>query len=917
MATAAAWEGAAAAELLVAQAAAEGDLFGDEDLGEDDLFGDEDLGDDDLFDDADLESNDRLDTEAGSDEPPAGSSAAVDGTSGAGATAEADAGVAPESEESSADEPEELPAAGGKPTSGIEEILIQGQVSGPVLTDTDVSTTVFSAEDLIALGVEDVADVARSTPNLEIRQADTTTATFFIRGVGLSDFSSNAAGAVAIYVDGVPMNTPPIQLGQIFDVQGLQVLRGPQGTGAGRNASAGAIKISSRMPNFENSAELTMSNGSIVSRDARDAFQLDYQGALETVVVPEVVGARFSFRVRDEEPYIRNGCGNAPPLPRPRGSICGERALPTDVQLKGGLKKRLGEETAWAARGVLRIVPTDSNVDLVVIGRGSKLEQDSTVGQATPAQIQSPTVGGAAGTRTGYREPDGFREREGVSQRLQNQGLSLGDANRRANVIVSKNLVEDRPLDKNPYRGDYNVTGTTRLDTFGATVDLSTELYDGGAFRSITAFDNWERYRTADQDMTPDSLFEAVNNRDQAWQVAQELSLEGELEDHPLRWAVGGNLLAEKIKADFFLQNATVNPFTGGTKRHFEQDLFSFNVYAQFETDFWDDYFTLKAGGRYNWERKNFDIREFAFVGFSSSRDEVWQEPTGTVKLTYHWSDAIDVYWSYNHGWKSGHFNSNSTTEKPAEPETIDAHEFGLTSGWWDDRFTGRTAFFYYDYDNYQVFNFEDEPGRNPTLEIINANSAEVYGAELEIELTPLIGYVPPAIENLKVVLRGAWLQTEYLDFTDEQTAIDSAGNQSRIVADFTGNQLANAPEWSFSGNVSWEVDLGRYGALIPRWDFSWVDDVFYDPTEGRGTLDVNGIASKPPFTVGQAAYWLHDARLTYRDANSIFKVAGWCRNLADQRYKNFAFDASRFGGVVINFVGDPRTCGVEFGFSW
>ena len=113
------------------------------------------------------------------------------------------------------------------------------------------------------------------------------------------------------------------------------------------------------------------------------------------------------------------------------------------------------------------------------------------------------------------------------------------------------------------------------------------------------------------------------------------------------------------------------------------------------------------------------------------------------------------------------------------------------------------------------------------------------------------------------------------------------------------------------------EIDFGRWGSLTPRWDFSWVDDVYYDPSEGRGTLDVFGVASKPPFTVGQAAYWLHDFRLTYQDASGSFEVAGWCRNLNDERYKNFAFDASRFGGVVINFVGDPRTCGAEVGFTW
>ena len=69
-----------------------------------------------------------------------------------------------------------------------------------------------------------------------------------MRGVGLSDFSSNAAGAVTIFQDDVALNAPAIQTGQIYDVEGIDVIRGPQGTGPFRNASAGAIRVRSRRP---------------------------------------------------------------------------------------------------------------------------------------------------------------------------------------------------------------------------------------------------------------------------------------------------------------------------------------------------------------------------------------------------------------------------------------------------------------------------------------------------------------------------------------------------------------------------------------------------------------------------------------------------------------------------------------------
>ena len=124
-------------------------------------------------------------------------------------------------EEDEALDPILTPTPGLGPGDDIEEIVVQGQQSVGLETDAAVSVTAFDAVELTALGVQDVSDVASFTPNLEIRTAGATTPTFFIRGVGLNDFNSKAAGAIAIYVDGVPINAPALQLGQLFDVENV------------------------------------------------------------------------------------------------------------------------------------------------------------------------------------------------------------------------------------------------------------------------------------------------------------------------------------------------------------------------------------------------------------------------------------------------------------------------------------------------------------------------------------------------------------------------------------------------------------------------------------------------------------------------------------------------------------------------
>ena len=801
------------------------------------------------------------------------------------------------------------------PGPGIEEIVITGEASTTSVDEVLTSVTAFDAADLDAMGVEDVSDISLFTPNLEIRTAGSTSATFFIRGVGLADFSANATGAVAVYSDDVPMNTPPLQLFPVFDLEGVNVLRGPQGTGPGRNATAGAIKLGSRKPSFEPAAEFTFDLGSLVSDDARNAFRQEYRGFLEVPIVDETLGTRLSFVYRDLDPYIENGCGGAPPVgspDRPPGtSWCGEDTRRGKPILPAGLKTWLGEETSWAARGVFRLVPPDSDFDILLTARGWRLDRDSTVGQAAASKRTNEFVGGRQATSAErYREPDQFAEWNEIRDGLVAQGVLPLEAEDRADRISSDRFVER--LDTGPYRGDYNRTGRTTLDLWGTALDVAYER-DYARFRSITSFDSWERFQDGELDFTPDVLFENGGNEDKSLQISQELSAEGELDRVPLRWTVGGNVLAEKLEAELDLRNENRGA-AGRPQRRYRQDLLGFNIYGSFSLDLWDDYFTLDAGVRYNWERKDFEISQTTFIDLRPAPlRATWQEPTYTVGITFQPSDAFEVYWKYTHGWKPGHFNTNNVVDPlppPADPEIIDAFEVGFRSTTWGQRLRAGGALFHYDYQDYQVFNFESEPGRNPALEIINANNAENYGAELEVQLTPLIDYVPPEIELLDVLVRLGWLQSEFLDFTDEQTDTNTSGGQTSIVADFSGNQLVNAPRLSFSGTVRWDFELGRFGILTPRWDFAWTDFTPFDATEGRGQLDVNGDTIKPQGTTGQPAYWIHNIRLGLRSEGGGWEIFAYCRNVADQRYKTFAFDASRFGNVIINFVGDPRTCG-------
>jgi len=849
--------------------------------------------------------------------------------------AQASASKGDAASEEDVDEPTEG-SSGVAPPAGVEVIRVKGRALAAIETDVPDSVTQFDAATIEALGAQNIGDLADVTPNVEIRTAGATAATFFIRGVGLSDFSANAAGAVAIYQDDVSLNAPALQLGQLFDIENVEILRGPQGGGSGRNASAGAIKAYGRKPSGTYEAQLRASFGTYLSPDADEALIQDYEGALEIPIVEDILATRLSFRFRDAEPFMRNGCGDAPPfdqrLPVGGGvspgeaSICGEQLIrrrqvsPIPV----GLPTRVGDQGNWAARGFLRFQPPENDFDMdwLIKVSGSKLDQQSTLGQAIGINNQvRPVFGGP--TASGYIEPDQLRELcelQGlqpdfdaiactVPGGIPRRPVAATDESKQA---LAENLAENRPLDEAPYRGDYDRVGQTKLNTWGGFLrgDMS---FGSVNFTTISAYDGYNRSRDTDQDFTPDVLFEGAQE-DKAWQFSQELRFFGELEEQPLTWELGGYYLMEDLEssvAQDFNAFGRADQFT----REYEQQLYSFGIYGSLSWNFLDD-FTLDAGLRYNWEHKDFRISQDAPNFNESSDAKTWAAPTGSISLTYHIGEESTAYFKYSRGFKAGHFNSNGVESPEAKPEFLDSFEAGLRGRWWDGRFSLGGAFFYYIYQDYQVFVFEQNPNATPTLQIINANDAEVYGTELDFRIEPLAGFLPGAFDGLVLTGRFGWLESQFIDFTNEifrQKGIEFVP----VIEDFSGNPLISSPRFTLSGAVEWTFELGRWGSLVPRYDFAWTDDVFFDPTAGVGIKSVDGNLFLPEYAVGQRKYWLHNLRLAYVAPAGNMELAVWVRNLADQRYKSYAFDATSFAKLTINFVGPPRTIGMDLSISW
>jgi len=862
------------------------------------------------------------------------------------------------------------PAGAQQRGSQIEEIVIQGGESDAAADfGAGDSVTGFGAEDLAALGAQDIADLAAFTPNLEIVTAGATTPTFFIRGVGLNDFNPNSTGAVAIFQDDVAINAPALQLGTLFDVEAVNVLRGPQGTGLNRNASAGAIKIYARKP----SGEL----GGFLRSDFGNYGFMDYEGAVESPIYEDLLSTRLAFRLSQRDGTMKNGCAGAVPfadrVPANAGlgltskpwSQCGEAVKAGEIStVPVGLEETVNDLNNWAARGTLLFQPT-LDMSWLLNGHGSRRDELSRLGQSIgtsgfycppgvsfdlcfprqgrPAGRTEGLLGGSqAGVNRESTPNNGYMPRE-IRQRYEelapcvvavlfaNQCRTAAQqqAANAAKIKIAEELAQH--LDSKPWRGDFNLTGPTTNDTWGTSLNGEVALPWGMQFSSTSAYDTYDRLIDIDLDFSPQTLFQ-IKTEDDAWQFYQALKLEGQLGESPFRWEVGGWGLREVLNAavENDLGDLTLASVAGVSSRDYTQRLWSAAGYASFAYDFLDD-FTFDGGVRFNWEQKDLDM---SILGTSSTApegctkgadfeapvdcilDDSWSAPTGTARLTYRFREDTQVYAKYTRGWKPGTYNATAsqfTGPSIAEPEDLDAYETGLRGSWLEGRLGLDMSLFYYSYVNYQIFTARQFLGGTPEFVILNANNAEVYGSEVDAVARPWLG----AFWNV----RFAWLESQFLDFQQVDQFLVQGGG-SGVPVEFrerqaSGNQLLNSPRFKVSMTAEQTIPLASYGSLIFRYDGVWTDTTYYDATEGKGLGDQDGQKFLPDDTIGQPSFWLHNLRLAWRAPSGQIEVAGWVRNLTNEAYKTFAFDGSNFQSTTIYFVGDPRTVGASIAVNF
>jgi iron complex outermembrane receptor protein len=702
------------------------------------------------------------------------------------------------------------------------------------------------------------------------------------------------------------MQSPAGQLFQFYDVENVEVLRGPQGT-LYRNASAGAILLRSRKPEDEFSSSVTATYGN---------YELwEVEAYLTGPIIPDILSGRFSGTWAIRDGITENRC--APLAHVPATEIVSHPVKPPCNQTTGG------------APGVDQVRFVDPSIE----GSTNDIDYWAVRGQL----LLNAPIGE---TETEWLlNVHGGKNRSRAFQ-YQHRGVLIDDKTEEPSNIGETDTFKYKDKDGgDPFAGDYDIDGPENIDLWGA--NLQTIWLFGGnhdyELRNLVAYEWHDLFRLENSDGNP--KFGLITEyTDAAWQLSDQLELRGPIRESKYGdgdWTLGAFYLREDLDvSNFFDQQRDLDAL-----QEYTQEMWNFAVYGEFEYRIQPGCeriscdFTLLAGLRYNWEHKSFDTsvlgtpsEHVELTALEDEEDALWHDWSGDFSLTWNYSDDSNLYIKYSKGWKGGHFNGGAVTVfdviTGVDPEVVDSYEGGLRSSWFDNRLDLNLTGFYYDYLNLQVFIIEQTPLGYPIPKLANARDATVYGVELDLQTEP--------IDGLYITLNAAWVESEYNDFVVSFTDIirfqrvrgQPAPDPPTISVprrfDYSGNTLIASPNWSATGSIEYDIPLpgqiaGRgLGTLTPRFSFSWKDEMLYDACGGSG----NRCNFEKGF-FGQDNYWIFNAALTWTSENEMLSLTGFVHNLADEHYKTQSFDLSRGLGILLDAYAEPRMYGITATLSF
>jgi iron complex outermembrane receptor protein len=683
-------------------------------------------------------------------------------------------------------------AVSGAASAQIEEIVVTAQRRAENVQDVPISVSAVTADTLDTLGAVDVLDLASTAPGLYVGR-QLASPLIYLRGVGTTSTQGGQESPTALYVDGIYYAELPGLNFSFNNIDRIEVLKGPQGTLFGRNATGGLVQIITKDPKHDPSMEIGVSAA-------------NYQ----------TFGGKL---------YATTGLGDN---------------LAADIAFVGS-----DQGDGWG-RNLTLGVDTGLTDDYGVRSTWLWTPSDATTVRASFDWTKTETT----------------------------VGLSRQAAEGAITIIGT-------PPPSDPFDDDSNLENNEDIEAYGAGLRI-THSFSSMDFVSLTGYRDTDTDILFDQDNSAAPLVNApiFYRTDQFTQEFQLLSNDSDR----FNWIFGVYYADLDFDYELVLNGAAFAGVGGTDDRHSRQTVKSYAGYAQ-GTLAVGEASNITAGVRFTSDKREFrgtdTLTGIGVVIPSTADPEVTQEePTWRLSFDHRFSDQFMMFASYNRGFKSGLYNMVNLAQNAVDSEIVDAYEVGFKSDLADDRVRLNGSVFYYDYQDMQIQVI------NAGITVLdNAASAEVKGAELELQAAPT--------DNLKIYAGLAYLDTEFTDFPNAQLSTPNlpAPGNTVTTGDASGNELVRAPDFSGSLAIDYDIptDIGTWGI---NGSYIYTGSFFWEPDNRRE----------------QDAYGIVNAELSWQSPSETFRVYVFGRNLADEEYSQFVSD----GGLGDSqATAAPRTYGV------
>ncbi len=592
-------------------------------------------------------------------------------------------------------------------SSVIEEIVVTAQRKEENLQDVAISVSAISGEQMEEFNFQDAQRITDQIPNFFAGGLGGPGGPpfFSVRGISFVDFSNVNEASVGMYMDEVYLASQGSGTMQLFDLERVEVLRGPQGTLFGRNTTAGVTQFVSRKPTEELDGYGSLQYG--------ENNQVVVEGA-QGGPLSEAIRGRLAFKYNRDDGW-------------------------QDLKLIGG---HTADTDAWALRSIFDLDLTD---ELMLELNGHYAENDGH--SPTPLSFfglnpndltqwcgGQPVIGGP----TDQSHADCLRSGSGAND----LGVVLGGQD------------TDESYSNAEYPMEYQAAGTY--------VKLVGE-FEWATLTSITAYEKYEQHFGYDIDTydysaanDPSGLQVDLNTnwRSEAEQVSHESRLNGDY--NGFDWTLGFYYYAGEQGS---LAGTQTNGAFGPTFNDAETETDSWAIFGQLHVPIAET-LTAVGGLRYTDETRELTklvcpIVACAPPGGAGTKNEIdtgaW---TGKVALEWRPADEQLYYVQFSHGFKSGGFNpvANPVQRGPVDEETVDSWEVGAKRTFFDNTLRANAAFFFNQFEGLQAL-VGSVQGGLPVVFYINAGDPDIMGAELELAWAPH--------ETFETMLSLAWLDTE------------------------------------------------------------------------------------------------------------------------------------------------------------